>query len=376
MKILHVITCLGVGGAETMLAKVLGALGPRVDARVVSLTDDGPIGERIRALGVETKALGMRRGIPDLRGVLKLAREIRAFRPDIVQTWMYHADLVGGLAALLTGRPPVIWGVRGADLDPTTAKWTTLGTLQLCAWLSRAIPARIVSNSVRGRDFHVARGYSDRKTVVVPNGFDLEAFTPREGLREEVRSELGIPRDAPLVGMVARYHAQKDFQNFSMAAGALAVAEPRARFLLCGEGVTSQNHELTRWLREAGVLERTFLLGRRSDVPRILASLDLFTLSSATEGFPNALGEAMACAVPCVATDAGDSGYVMGDAGRLVPTRDPAALAAAWRDVLRLPEREREELRERGRRRVSENFTIAAVARQFEALYEDVRSRR
>src|SRR4051812_34325322 len=157
MKILHVISDLEVGGAEGMLAKLLLATKGRLKARVVSLTADGPIGERIRALGVETVSLGMGRGVPDPRGIVALASEIRLFRPDIVQTWMYHADLIGGLAARLAGSPPVIWGLRSGDA--ARAKWTTWLTLKACAALSGRLPALIVSCSERGREFHVSEGY-------------------------------------------------------------------------------------------------------------------------------------------------------------------------------------------------------------------------
>ena len=260
MKVLHVISGLGVGGAESMLAKLLGETRDRLECRVVSLTTDGPIGVPIRALGVETVFLGMRPAVPDPRGILALAREMRRYQPDVVQTWMYHADLIGGLASLLAGRPPVIWGVRNAELDEATSRWTTRQTLRACAWLSHRLPARIVSCSERARQFHVARGYDPAKFVVIPNGFDLEAFAPDPAAREAVREELGIPRDARVVGMVARYHPTKDFRNFAQAAGLAREADPGLWFLLCGEGVTGDNAELTGWLREAGASDRTLLI--------------------------------------------------------------------------------------------------------------------
>jgi glycosyltransferase involved in cell wall biosynthesis len=375
VKVLHVISSLGVGGAEAMLTKLLHATAAQADATVVSLTGDGPIGERIRALGVETAFLGMRRGLPDPRGILALAREMRRFGPDVVQTWMYHADLIGGLASLLVGRPPVIWGIRNADLDQETARWTTRQTLRVCAQFSGALPARIVSCSERARDFHVARGYCADKMVVIPNGFDLDAFRPDPGARESVRRELSIPPEAPVVGMVARYHPMKDFGNFARAAALTSRDVPGLRLLLCGDGVTANNAELTGCLRDAGVLERTHLLGRRDDVRRILAALDLFTLSSATEGFPNVLGEAMSCGIPCVATDAGDSRWILGEIGRIVPVRSPDALASAWREALRLENATRARTGEQGRQRISALFSIAAVAARFCELYDLVQRR-
>lgn len=373
MRILHVITGLDVGGAEMMLAKLLRQTAKEHESRVVSLTGDGPIGERIRALGVETAFLGMRRGVPDPRGIIALAREIRAFRPTVVQTWLYHADLVGGVAALLSGRPPVVWGLRNADLDSTDSKWTTRLTLRLCARLSEYLPARIVSCSERARDFHVARGYDAGRVVIIPNGFDVSAFTQAGGERDDVRRELGIPAQAGVVGMVARYHPTKDFRNFARAAGEVARNVPGVWFALCGAGVTEDNAELRGWLAEAGVLDRSRLLGQRRDVGRLLSALDVFTLSSRTEGFPNALGEAMACGIPSVATDVGDCAAVLGDTGRVVPPNDSVALSAAWRDLLRLPEDERSRIGAAGRRRIVELFSIQSVAARYVELYESTR---
>jgi glycosyltransferase involved in cell wall biosynthesis len=371
VRVLHVISGLDVGGAQTMLAKLLRSTASRTEARVVSLTGDGPAADSIRALGVEVVSLEMRRGVPDPRGIVALAREMRRFRPDVVQTWMYHADLVGGLASLMAGRPPVIWGIRNADLDEDTARWTTRQTLRVCALLSGALPARIVSCSERARDFHVARGYRADKMVVIPNGFDLDDFRPDAAARAAVRRELALAPGAPVVGMVARYHPMKDFETFARAAGLASRDLPGLRFVLCGEGVTPDNVELTGWLGRAGVLERTALLGRREDVRRILVALDLFTLSSASEGFPNALGEAMACGVPCVVTDAGDARWIVGEAGRVVPVRSPEALAAAWRGVLE-DEAERARAGERARKRVASLFSVSAVAAKFTELYPAV----
>ncbi len=372
MRILHVISSLGVGGAETMLAKVLGQTAKEHEARVISLTQDGPIGERIRALGVATVSLGMRRGVPDPRGVIAVVREIRNYRPDIVQTWMYHADLIGGIAALAAGRRPVIWGLRNSELEVATSKWTTRRTLQLCALLSRWVPVRIVSCSHRARDFHIAQGYDAARMVVISNGFDLSSFAPMPDARDEVRRELGIASDAIVIGMVARYHPMKDFRTFARAANLIVRAQPKAEFVLCGEGLTRENSELRAWIEDAGVLDRTHLLGRRTDVARVMSALDLFTLSSLSEGFPNALGEAMACAVPCVTTDVGDCAFILGDAGCVVPAQDPDALAEGWNQILELPLERRADLARRGRERIASNFSIETVASEYAKVYRGV----
>lgn len=372
MKILHLISGLGVGGAEAMLTKLLKATRSKIEARVASLTGDGPVGECIRSLGVETKFIGLRRGVPDPRGIYAVAREIRAFRPDVLQTWMYHADLIGGLATQIAGRPPVVWGIRGSEIDADTSKWTTRLTLDLCARLSSYIPARIICCGEKARAFHVAAGYDAQRMCVIPNGFELDAFAAEASRRCDVRKECGIPGDAHVIGMVARYDPAKDFGTFVRAAGLAASADSGLVFLLCGEGVTKQNVELCASLDQEGILNRTRLLGRRSDVPRILAALDIFTLSSVSEGFPNVLGEAMASAVPCVATDAGDSALIVGDTGQIVQPRDVEALATQWLSLLRMAPTERTALGRRARTRIANMFSIDVIANEYLRVYEAV----
>jgi glycosyltransferase involved in cell wall biosynthesis len=207
---------------------------------------------------------------------------------------------------------------------------------------------------------------------VIPNGFDLLVLRPDRSARDNLRKELAIPADAPLVGMLARFHPMKDHSTFVKAAALLRERLANAHFLLAGEGVDDTNAELIGQLASLGLVACTRLIGVRTDVTRVISSLDLFTLTSCSgEGFPNVLGEAMACEVPCVATRVGDSAYVLGDTGCIVSPRDPQALADAWALIL---ESSNERIRAMGRAaraRVEAMFSIGAVATQYIALYED-----
>lgn len=365
VKIVHVITGLGLGGAETMLYRLLQAQrGAAREARVVSLTDIGATGARIGALGVPVSTLGMRIGRPDPAALLRLVRLLREERPELVQTWMYHADLLGGIAARLL-RLPVIWGVRHGQSDRRD-KLLTRVTRRACALLSHRVPTAIVCNSESARRAHASAGYAARKLVVVPNGFDVSRFRPSPEARAAVRRELGIALDAPLVGLVARYHPHKDHDTFLEAAARVRDAHPAARFLLCGHGVEWGNGDLAAKIDRLGLRPAVHLLGRRDDMERITASLDVSCLSSVTESFPNVLGEAMACGVPCVSTDCGDVAEILGDdAGAVVPVRDPRAFAGAVLDALALDEREREARGAAARSRVIASYAIEVVARRF-----------
>lgn len=356
-----------------MLYKLLlGMNRDAFDARVVSLTDIGPVGEKIRAQGVPVRALGMRRGVPDLSGVWRLARLLKEDKPQVVQTWMYHADLVGGLAAWVAGGISVVWGIHHSNLDPEGNKRTTIWTARACARLSHRMPVHIICCSEASREVHEAMGYASRKMVVIPNGFDLAAFRPDLEVRESVRRELGVPHDALIIGLVGRFDPQKDHRNFVSAAARLCAAFPDVYFLLCGNGVTWDNPQLVQWIEKAGIRHRFYLLGRRDDMPRLTAALDISSSSSYGEAFPLVIGEAMACGVPCAVTDVGDSALIVGDTGRVVPPRDPEALAAAWRELIEMGTEGRRRLGEAARCRVEKHFSLPSVVARYENLYMEI----
>lgn len=375
MKVVHVITGLNVGGAEIMLRNLLDCMGRSgVTFSVISLTDIGPIGNEIRASGIPVWALSMRPGMPSPWTVLKLAQLLRRESPDVVQTWMYHADLIGGLAAKTAGSIPVVWGIHCTGMtDPQGLKRRTLWTARACAWLSRFLPMQIICCGESPRAVHAAFGYAADKMVVIPNGFDLRHFSPDPAARGAVRQELGIPPDAPLIGLAARFDPQKDHAGFVEAAALLHTHIPDVHFVLCGDGVGWDNLALVTQIDRAGLRSRCHLLGRRNDMPRIYASLDIATSSSSYgEAFPMVIGEAMACGVPCVVTDVGDSARIVGDTGRVVPPRDPVALANAWRDQLQLKSDRRAQQGQAARKRIAAQFSLVAVAAQYQTLYEDV----
>ncbi len=371
-RVVHIITGLGLGGAEMMLYKLLAATpdaGNR--ALVISLSGDGPVGARIRLLGVSVRALRLNKHLPNPMAILRLARWIKEARPDVVQTWMYHADVIGGLAGKLANpRVPIIWNLRASNLDAAVIGAGARVFARLSAWLSGWLPRHIVSCSSAAMDLHVALGYPNARMSVIPNGFDLAQFRPDPEARRQIRVELGATPEEILIGLVARFHPMKDHATFVRAAERLSAEADNVRFVLCGTGVTWGNAELVRWIDAAGLRARFFLLGERSDINRIDAALDVATVASrAVEGFPNVLGEAMACGVPCVATDVGDSAYILGETGRTIAPGDAAALAAAWRYLIDLGPRRRHALGRQAMERIRANFSLPIVAARYEALY-------
>jgi len=372
LTIAHLITTLERGGAEAMLTKLVrahAALGVR--SLVISLTGPGFYGPELEREGIAVWSLGMRRGVPEPGALLRLAGILRREKPDLLQSWLYHADLLGLLAAPLAGVPRLAWNIRCSDMDMRRYSRLSRWLVKLLARLSR-LPDAVLVNSEAGRRLHHDLGYRPKGWRVIPNGFDTALYRPDEGARREVRAELGLADDAPLVGLIARFDAMKDHATFLAAAERVARRHPEARFLLAGREVEAANPAFAAAATGA-LAGRTFLLGPRADVPRLMAALDLCCLSSAFgEGFPNVIGEAMACGVPCVATDVGDAGRVIGDTGRVVAPGNPAALAEALDDLLELAPDARRHLGEAARRRIESEFSIATVAGRYLEIYREL----
>jgi glycosyltransferase involved in cell wall biosynthesis len=368
--VLHLITGLETGGAERMLARLVGRIDrARFPSAVVSMTGPGAIGPLIEAAGVRLYSLGLGRGRPDPRGVPRLLRILRERRPTILQTWLYHADLLGLIARGLAGAPHLVWNLRCTE--------STVGPL-LRLVLSRAsgVPDAVVVNSQEGERFHRAIGYRPRRWVQIPNGFDTAALRPDREAGRQVRGRLGIAERAAAILLPARYDPMKDHASFLAAASLFAAARPDARFVLAGSGTGPDNQALAAAIGAHGLAERVILLGERSDLDRLYPAFDLVTLSSAYgEGFPNVLGEAMASGVPCVATDSGDSAAIIGDAGAIVPPRQPRALAAAWRRLLDLAPDERRALGLRARERIVRSYGLDAIVARYEELYDEIARR-
>ncbi len=373
IRLTHVITGLNHGGAEFMLLRLLSRFDREMFAcHVISLTSVGSLGQQIVQLGIPVTALGMRRGVPPSWHFLKLVRVLREQAPDLVQTWMYHADLLGSLAAMLARVGPVVWSIRHTDLDPQANKRTTVWVARICASLSHSLPKRIVTCSEISRRAHVQVGYAGSKMVVIPNGFDTSVFKPDPAARASVRRELGLPDDALLIGLFGRFHPQKDHHNFVRAAALVRAQFSDVHFLLCGEGITWRNVVLAEWIRASGASASFHLLGQRDDMPRLNAALDIAVLSSRSEGFPNVVGEAMACGVPCVVTDAGGTAELVGETGIVVPPRDPEALAAGLVRLIEAGPEIRAQVGAAARQRIEHKFGLDVVVARYQTLYQEL----
>lgn len=353
--LLHVITDFSASaGAETMLARLLRvSKEPRLMvAPLIGVSD------RNRSLSdnanVDFRPLGMRSVVSLPRAVGRLSRLIRQEKPSALLCWMYHGMCVGTIAARVAGaRIPVYWTVRQALDDPAALTRNTRLALATARRLSPRA-AGIIYNSSRALEQHAAYGYADGNAAVIPNGFEMP--------------ELGAPapRSPRVFGIAGRFHPQKDHETFFRAAGALAAKTPDARFVAAGDGMTSDNPKVAAMIKAAQLApERVELLGQLRDMAPFYRRIDALVLSSRTEGFPNVVAEAMSYAKPVVTTDVGDAATIVGQTGKVTPARDDEALAAAMTAIAQLSPDAYGALAAQARARVSEYYSLEAVAAAY-----------
>lgn len=372
-SIVYVSTGLEGGGAEMMLYQLLSHLNlDRFQVSVISLIEPGVLGAKFQAAGIPVYSIGMKRGLPTIPTLWRLVQTIRKLQPDLLQGWMYHGNLAAQMASFLLGNSiPVLWSIH-ASINPTIlANPARKALIQAGSKFSR-FPAQILFVSKTSQQCHEKMGYYAEKCLAIPNGFDTELFSPNPAAKAIVRQELGLAPETIIIASFARYHPVKDHPNFLHAAAKLHQDYPDVHFLLAGENIDSSNDPLQQLIQSLALTQRVHLLGARQDVPTLMAGVDMVTSASASEAFPMIVGEAMSCGVHCVVTNVGDSSWIVGDTGSVVPPQDAPALAAAWAKSIELGSEGRAALGDAARARIIEHFTLARIVDRYESLYKSV----
>lgn len=369
-RVLHVINSLDLGGAETLLVRLLEELGDeRSQHSVLSLRARRPLTAHVEELGVPVQSLGMG-GRPTPFDVVRLGRALRESRADIIQTWLMHSNFLAGLTArAVVPRTPVVWGVHISEVSRATLGRKSVVVQRCEAACSWFVPSRIVACSLSSSEEMSRMRYRRRRIVTIPNGFDVDRFKPDPAAREDVRRELGLSPTAAVIGHVARWHPVKDHPTLLAAAGEVLAKDPDVRFVLCGSRVEPGNPELRALAEPLG--DRILLLGHRDDLPRILNACDLAVSSSAGEALPLAIGEAMATGLPVVATRCGDSAELVADTGAITPVGEPTALAEAMIELLGMAPEARAELGRKARTRISTNYSMRRMVDQYHEVWSE-----
>jgi glycosyltransferase involved in cell wall biosynthesis len=375
LHVVHVISGLLHGGAETVLRRLVTSPGTSVRHTVISMSGDGVMGPALRQEGVEVLTLDMQGVWGGLRGLWRLFRILRGRRPDVVQTWMYHADLLGGLVARLAGIRAVAWGIRNSGVSLAESSRSSRITAWICARLSGWLPGVIVACARRAAEVHQGWGYRADRMLVVPNGYDLSVWHPDADDRARWRGQWGVADDTVLLGSVARWNPQKDHANLLAAVGLVVRRHPALRCVLVGLGMSRDNARLIELARHYGLLDHLIFLGRRDDVPSLIRALDVHVLSSKAEGFPNVVSEAMASGVACAVTDVGDAADIVAGHGWVAPAQDAAALAEAIEQAIAAAKGpEWASLSEAARASVARRYSLQAMVDRYELVWRRLAS--
>ncbi len=357
-KIVHIMNGLDRGGTEKALFLLLKSLQTDYQFYIIVLDKPGIYSSQIANLGIPIKHLYMK--THPIKACLVLIKSLRQIRPDIVQTWLYHADLLGGITAKLCGVKKIIWGIRCEGIH---LKKTTRIMKHGCALLSTIIPHHVVTNSQSAADKHIKAGYHAAKIRIIYNGFEIPAIKERVASKSESRTKITI-------GTLARYHPDKDYVTMIRAIDIICRAEPTTYFVLCGPGCHSKNEELIKLLAQTESAKQITLINGVPESTAYLNTLDIFVQSSKTESFSNSLVEAMLCGVPCVATDVGETRAICGEHAVLVAKENPEQLAQGCLKLIKKTPAERVHLGKLASPYIAHHFSLPSYALNFKTLYE------
>ena len=363
VKVVHIITSLSQGGAESALARLVLYKQQHVENVVVCLQGMGDYGDLLISNGIKVHNIDMQKGAIKPRNIIDLYSLLRREQPDIIQTWLYHADLIGGLVGRLSGCRHVVWGVLSYDITTRLIGYKTRAVIQLCALLSHYIPSRIVYCARASIKKHTDIGYSKKKNNVIYLGFDYTTVEAGPTQRQH---------DILSIGCVARWDPQKDHRNLLSALKILENSGIRYICSLVGPGMVSSNEQLLKIIEQTGVDKHNISFeGKVDNVFKSMRRFDIHVLPSIGEAFPNVLAEAMLCEVPCISTDVGDAREIVGDTGWIVPHSDPERLAeaiiAASMEIQK-PEAWSKRKAD-ARRRIEENFGIEKMIDSYRDLW-------
>lgn len=340
---------------------------------VLSLSTRGALAAPLEQAGAVVETLRLREPAGVVAAPARLREMIKRANPELIQSWMVHANVVAAVTQrVLAPRIPLVWNVRQSLDALDKEKWLTRKIISASPLLAR-IPAAIVYNSVHSAGQHEALGFPSELRAVIPNGFDVQEFAPNAETRDRVRHELGIDPTALLIGLVGRYHPVKNHIGFFEAAADVLKVDPRAHFLLAGAG--TETERIRPMLDSPLLRDRIIGLGARRDVARINCALDIACNVSHSEAFSNAVGEAMACGVPCVITPVGESRRIVGNTGMVAEDTKGSSIAAALLRLIALGPEARVELGRRARQRIVDNYSLTQAAMGFEHLYERLMER-
>lgn len=365
VKVVHVIISLELGGAERMLERLVkeSSKNPSIKQSIITLKNKGSIGRQLQKQGFDVVSLDMKSLFRAPIIFYKLVQIFRFSRPDAVYTWMYHADLIGGLAAFSAQVQNIIWGIRNTKVPQRMLSVTSI-VIKICSILSFYIPNKIICCAEAAKSAHIKLGFCASKMVVISNGYDLSTFKPSSDLRHRVRKDLGLLESTLVVGVIGRFDPLKDFKNFVKASGLVSRDLDNIKFLMIGKDLDNNNIELKIWIEKTPHPDNFILIGETSPHD-LIGAMDLFCLSSKAEGFPNVVAEAMAMGIPCVVTDVGDAARIVGESGIVVEPMNAKALYKGLMSMLTMEKEDRQIMGKKAMQLIENQYDIREVQKKF-----------
>jgi len=357
--VFFLIRSLNIGGTERQLVELVKGLDKtRFKVTVGIFYNEGALIEEIEGIpGIHVISLN-KRGRWDLaRFICRFIKILTTLKPHILYSFLPDANLVGLISGRITRVKQIVWGVRASNMDVSRYDWLAGLSLRLSVFLSR-FPNAIIANSVAGLRFHKDIGYKTERMKVIPNGIDTKLFKPDHPSGFRLRDEWGIDEKTVSIGLMGRLDPMKDHTTFLRAVKIFNQEERSVRFVCVGDGKEPYKSEIHSLCRKLGLNGSLIWTGERYDMIVVYNAMDIVTSSSSFgEGFPNVIGEAMACGVPCVVTDVGDSAIIVGETGIVVPPKDPQALADGWRSMLKRLNDKSSSIKEMARARIVSHYS-------------------
>ncbi len=368
MIIVHIITGLNDGGAEGALYRL--CVNDKNNCHyVVSLLNGGKYKIKFESSGIKTFSLELNNIFNVFTAIIKLNKILKEINPNIIQTWLYHADFFGGLVSYFSGYKNIYWNIRNCNISSDALKFTTRFIISINSYLSYFIPKVIISVSNNATKVHILKGFNKSKFINIPNGYIFEDATPFASDLLAIKNEKTF-----LIGMVARYDPQKDHENLFRSLDILRKWNIPFKCILVGHGMNQSNQELNDLIFKYSLDKFIVLLGQRDDVNSIMKILDLHVLSSLGEAFPNVLVEAMSNNTLCVSTNVGDVDTIIKDYGWVVPPRNPILFAEAIKNAFNKFETKKIEwnkLRQSAKKHVQDNFSILRMISNYNSVWNE-----
>jgi glycosyltransferase involved in cell wall biosynthesis len=260
--------------------------------------------------------------------------------------------------------------VRNSNLSRYKTKLSTRIVVWLCSKTSNVVPTKIVCCSHQAIKTHINCGYNKKKFYYIPNGFEVTKYKPNPFFQPRLKTDLQICNSKKLIGMIGRFDPQKNHLGYLECIKILNTKFDNLAYIFVGKSVNTTNFEITNLVEEYNLSKSIYLLGERSDIEFIMPALDILVSPSIYgEAFPNVIGEAMSCGVPCVVTDVGDSSAIVGSTGYVVSPDDNDSLSSAISNMLNLSRRDYNRLSKDARMRIKTNFDISCISKRYMKLY-------